>query len=240
VPLEVIEVPDRRLRRAAAELASRTAQESGTEVTIMLPRRAFHFTSRLLHDHTADKIATAVSRLPHVAAMIVPFDVVEAIEEMQEASGEGAHGGKANTGTAGAKTGNATAARATRRTKKMLLDAECQVDEDQPATGASTEARSPIPVRDVRWRNRATLEGRIRSVYVGPVSGSPALEAELYDETGGITLVFLGRRMIPGIEPGAKIRVEGMVGETEGYLAMTNPSYRLLPREGEDEGEEEG
>jgi hypothetical protein len=31
-----------------------------------------------------------------------------------------------------------------------------------------------------------------------------------------------------------------MVGETEGYLAMTNPSYRLLPREGEDESEEEG
>jgi RecG-like helicase len=122
----------------------------------------------------------------------------------------------------------------------MLLDAECQVDEDQPARGAGPEVRDPIAVRDVRWRNRATLEGRVRSVYVGPVSGSPALEAELYDETGGITLVFLGRRSIPGIEPGAKIRVEGMVGETEGYLAMTNPSYRLLPREGEDEGEEEG
>jgi hypothetical protein len=30
-----------------------------------------------------------------------------------------------------------------------------------------------------------------------------------------------------------------MVGETEGYLAMTNPSYRLLPREGEDEDEDE-
>ena len=38
VPLEVIEVPDRRLRRAAAELAARTHEETGTEVTIMLPR----------------------------------------------------------------------------------------------------------------------------------------------------------------------------------------------------------
>jgi amino acid transporter len=249
VPLEVIEVPDRRLRRAAAELAARTAEETGTEVTIMLPRRAFHFTSRLLHDHTADKIASAVSRLPHVAAMIVPFDVVEAIEEMHEASAEGGNGkvtrgGRVKPGghhphTRGAA---ATPGRPARRTKKMLLDAECQVDEDQPAERSGTEVRNPIAVRDVRWRNRATLEGRIRSVYVGPVSGSPALEAELYDETGGITLVFLGRRSIPGIEPGAKIRVEGMVGETEGYLAMTNPSYRLLPREGDegDEGEEEG
>ncbi|MBR7829229.1 amino acid permease [Actinospica sp. MGRD01-02] len=244
VPLEVIEVPDRRLRRAAAELAARTHDETGTEVTIMLPRRAFHITSRLLHDHTADKIASAVSRLPHVAAMIVPFDVVEAIEEMSESSAEGnagkvTRGGRAKPGH-GAKAPHADQAVPVRRTKKMLLDAECVIEEDQPATGASTEHRPPIAVRDVRWRNRATLEGRIRSVYVGPVSGSPALEAELYDETGGITLVFLGRRAIPGIEPGAKVRVEGMVGETEGYLAMTNPSYRLLPREGEDEGEEEG
>ena len=251
VPLEVIEVPDRRLRRAAAELAAGTAEETGTEVTIMLPRRAFHFTSRLLHDHTADKIATAVSRLPHVAAMIVPFDVVEAIEEMHGATtAEGGAGGKAARGGK-AKSPNGLPPRPARRTKKMLLDAECQIDDDQSAGGtgegaanggapgtAHAEPRPPIAVRDVRWRNRATLEGRIRSVYVGPVSGSPALEAELYDQTGGITLVFLGRRSIPGIEPGAKIRVEGMVGETEGYLAMTNPSYRLLPREGEDEGEE--
>jgi len=234
VPLEVIEVPDRRLRRAAAELAARAHEETGTEITIMLPRRAFHVTSRLLHDHTADKIAGAVSRLPHVAAMIVPFDVVEAIEEMQ-----GTTAAERRAGHEVTRAGAADApSRSSRRTKKMLLDSACHVEEDQPAGGATTEARAPIPVRQVRWRNRATLEGRIRSVYVGPVSGSPALEAELYDETGGITLVFLGRRSIPGIEPGAKMRVEGMVGETEGYLAMTNPSYRLLPREG-DEGEDE-
>jgi amino acid transporter len=230
VPLEVIEVPDRRLRRAATELAARTAVETGTEVTLMLPRRAFHVTSRLLHDHTADKIAGAVSRLPHVAAMIVPFDVVEAIEEMHSGA---AAGGKAG---ASARDTNGTLPRPTRRTKKLLLDAECPVD-GEPTGGANAEPREPIAVREVRWRNRATLEGRIRSVYVGPVSGSPALEAELYDETGGITLVFLGRRSIPGIGPGTKMRVEGMVGETDGYLAMINPSYRLLPREADEDEE---
>jgi hypothetical protein len=83
----------------------------------------------------------------------------------------------------------------------------------------------------VQWRRRATVEGRVRSVYVGPVSGSPALECELYDASGGLTLVFLGRRHIPGIEPGATMRVEGMIGEMEGYLAMKNPTYLLLPRE---------
>jgi amino acid transporter len=223
IPLEVIEVPDRRLRRASVELAARTADETGGEVTILLPRRSFSLTSRLLHDRTADAIAGAVSKLPHVAAMIVPFDVAEAIEELQAAEHGQVDGRDHGVG--------ASRPRPVRATKKMLLDAEC------PPQAADTG--TPIPINSVRWRNRATLEGRVRSVYVGPVSGSPALEAELYDETGGITLVFLGRRSIPGIEPGAKMRVEGMVGEMEGYLAMSNPSYVLLPRDGDGESDEE-
>ncbi|MGH3416498.1 MAG: amino acid permease, partial [Actinocrinis sp.] len=224
IPLEIIEVPDRRLRRASVELAARASEDTGGEVTILLPRRSFSITSRLLHDRTADAIAGAVSKLPHVAAMIVPFDVVEAIEELQAANGEGTTGERTTQA-------NGPRPRPVRATKKMLLDAEC------PPQAAQTGA--PIPINSVRWRNRATLEGRVRSVYVGPVSGSPTLEAELYDETGGITLVFLGRRNIPGIEPGARMRVEGMVGEMEGYLAMSNPSYVLLPRDGEDDSDEE-
>ncbi|HEV2345670.1 MAG TPA: amino acid permease [Actinocrinis sp.] len=226
VPLEIIEVPDRRLRRASVELAARTAEESDSEVTILLPRRSFSLTSRLLHDRTADSIAGAVSKLPHVAAMIVPFDVVEAIEELEAAEqGRPGSGRDREHGIGGPKP------RPMRATKKLLLDAECPPQAADPST--------PIPINSVRWRNRATLEGRVRSVYVGPVSGSPALEAELYDETGGITLVFLGRRSIPGIEPGARMRVEGMVGETEGFLAMANPSYVLLPRDGGDDAEDE-
>jgi amino acid transporter len=220
VPLEIIEVPDRRLRRASVELAARIAQESDAEVTFLLPRRSYApITSRLLHDRTADAIAAAVSKLPHVAAMIVPFDVVEAIEEL-EAAQAGRTSDAARPATA--------ARRPVRATKKMLLEAPCPPESEV----RTDENGTPIPINAVRWRNRATLEGRVRSVYVGPVSGSPALEAELYDETGGITLVFLGRRSIPGIEPGAKMRVEGMVGEMEGYLAMANPSYVLLPRDG--------
>ncbi|HEV3170794.1 MAG TPA: amino acid permease [Actinocrinis sp.] len=231
VPLEIIEVPDRRLRRAAVELAARTSEESDSEVTILLPRRSFHATSRLLHDRTADAIAGAVSKLPHVAAMIVPFDVAEAIEELEAARRERSRTPKSDAvgngvGTADPRT------RPIRATKKMLL--ECEPDNG----AAPSQPGAPIPINAVRWRNRATLEGRIRSVYVGPVSGSPALEAELYDETGGITLVFLGRRTIPGIEPGARMRVEGMVGEMEGYLAMSNPSYMLLPRDGEPDEED--
>ena len=91
------------------------------------------------------------------------------------------------------------------------------------------------PIGTVVWRQRTAVEGRVRSVSVSPISGSPTLEAELYDPSGGITLVFYGRRTIPGIEPGALLRAEGMVGEMEGHLAMANPTYSLLPREDAEE-----
>jgi RecG-like helicase len=54
------------------------------------------------------------------------------------------------------------------------------------------------------------------------------LEVELWDETGGITLQFLGRREIAGLEVGAELRAEGMVGEENGSLQILNPSYELL------------
>jgi hypothetical protein len=220
VPLEIVEVPDRRIRRAAMELAAREAADGRTEVTVLLPRRTYSpIVGRLLHDRTADRIAQVVSTLPHVAATIVPFDVTEAIEE-QEAHERG------ETVTAKALEGGTTAPR---KTRKMLLDASCPDPGSAAATGDPTLVR---PIGEVAWRQRTALEGRVRSVSVSPVSGSPALEAELYDSSGGITLVFYGRRSIPGIEPGAKMRVEGMVGEMEGHLAMANPTYRLLPRDG--------
>ena len=55
------------------------------------------------------------------------------------------------------------------------------------------------------------------------------MEAELYDGTGVISLVWLGRRHIAGIEPGRRLRVTGMVtGDGEGR-SIFNPGYELLP-----------
>jgi amino acid transporter len=219
IPLEIIEVPDRRIRRAAMELAAREAADGMTEVTVLLPRRTYSpIVGRLLHDRTADRIAEVVSTLPHVAATIVPFDVTEAIEELAAAErGEGAPGRKLVPTSVGPRS-----------TRKMLLDASCPDPDPAALRGDPSQVR---PIGSVVWRQRTAVEGRVRSVSVSPVSGSPTLEAELYDPSGGITLVFYGRRTIPGIEPGALLRAEGMVGEMEGHLAMANPTYRLLPRE---------
>ena len=61
------------------------------------------------------------------------------------------------------------------------------------------------------------------------IGASPTYRAELCDESGGVMLLFYGRRRIEGLEPGTLVRVEGRVGERHGYLAMANPSYQLLP-----------
>ncbi len=237
VPLEVIEAPDRRIRRAAVELAARTAADGKTEVTVMLPRRTYTpIVGRLLHDRSADGIAQAVSELPHVAAMIVPFDVVDAISETgQNVVDPSRYEGALRTVGRGVRTvsegegGDGGTRRAvSRQTLRTSQPTEAR------EMGNVRQVGEPTPIGRVCWRQRATVQGRVRSVYVGPVSGSPALECELYDETGGLTLIFYGRRNIPGIEPGARMRVEGMVGEMEGFLAMANPTYELLPREGEE------
>src|SRR5690348_11946981 len=84
IVLDFIDCPDRRLSRAAAELVSAEAAAPGTHVTAVLPRRSYSpLLGRLLHDRTADKIAAVVSRIPHCAATIVPFDVRNRLEVLR-------------------------------------------------------------------------------------------------------------------------------------------------------------
>ena len=88
VPLDLVECPDRRLVRGASQVALNTVIQEHAEVTLLLPRRSFRRVSqRLLHDRTADRIAAAAARIPHVAATIVPFDTVftQAAENRLEA-----------------------------------------------------------------------------------------------------------------------------------------------------------
>jgi len=62
--------------------------------------------------------------------------------------------------------------------------------------------------------------------------GRPAsnvLACEVADSTGELTAVFYGRTHIPGLEPGHRVRLRGMVGiGNDGRPAMINPAYDLL------------
>ena len=96
--------------------------------------------------------------------------------------------------------------------------------EQEPARSSDT------PVARLPLRQQATVCGTLRSVALRPRAGVPALEAELYDGSGSISVVWLGRRHIAGVEPGRRIRVHGMVTESEGNRAVFNPRYELVPR----------
>jgi hypothetical protein len=90
-------------------------------------------------------------------------------------------------------------------------------------------AAGVIPISEVQWRQRAKIAGRVRSIEVQPWAGVPTLKATLVDDSGGISIVFLGRREVPGVGPGTRMVAEGMVGDHGGRLAMLNPDYVLLP-----------
>lgn len=76
------------------------------------------------------------------------------------------------------------------------------------------------------------VAGSLKSVTLRPRAGVPTLEAELYDGTGSITLIWLGRRRIGGIECGRSLVARGRMTEHEGRPTIYNAEYELKPSVG--------
>lgn len=85
------------------------------------------------------------------------------------------------------------------------------------------------PIRQCCDRDIVTICGSLRTVTLRPRAGVPALEAELYDGSGTVSLIWLGRRRIAGVEPGRAMRVTGRVAMLEGRPVVYNPRYELRP-----------
>ena len=213
--LELVDCPDRRLPRAALELTERLISDAvSTQVTMLLPRRSYGaFLGRMLHDRTADDIAAAVSTVPGAVATIVPYDATKPTTLLRrKASG---HGPGAGSGV----------------DQPTLVQGDEGSDTTVPSAAETLDRGDRVAIQNATHRQTAVVQGRIRSVEVSPISGSPALRCELVDDTGGVTLLFYGRRSIAGIEPGVQLRAEGRIGTYKGHLAIANPLYSLLPRD---------
>jgi hypothetical protein len=78
-------------------------------------------------------------------------------------------------------------------------------------------------------RERVRLRGTLRTVTLRPRGGVPALEAELFDGTGTLVIIWLGRRTISGVNPGRSIEIQGRIGRHDGQRIMYNPRYELMP-----------
>jgi amino acid transporter len=232
VSLEFIDCPDRRLTRCAAELVGREAENPGTQVTAILPRRSFSLRATLLHDRTADKIAGVVSRVPNAAATIIPFDVQNRVRVLAERQAE-SEGTRpvALTPAPGPPADGMTAGR--QDLQAEVSAAAPSKDKPEPLPGAGGYDR-PIPppgvtpIGSLHQPGRTTVEGRVRVVEVRSVERNSVLACEISDSTGDLTALFYGRSRIPGLMCGSRVRLRGPVGIKGGAPVMINPAYELI------------
>lgn len=95
-----------------------------------------------------------------------------------------------------------------------------------PAEPAAPDA-GVTPIARATDREYVALAGEIRTVILRPGPDATSLEADLDDGTGTVTLVWIGRRRIPGIEPGRTLRVSGRIAVRPDRVIMYNPRYEL-------------
>lgn len=107
--------------------------------------------------------------------------------------------------------------------KLAATPAELEADELEQAR----EVQGCQQIGAVSDREVVRFYGHVKNVALAPRAGSPSVEATLYDGSGIVTLVWLGRRTIPGIKPGANLMAWGRVSCHDGRRVIYNPRYEL-------------
>jgi RecG-like helicase len=92
---------------------------------------------------------------------------------------------------------------------------------------------APVPgagIGAAEVRDRVTLRGRVIACRISAVADSPSFAVELADRSGHVELLFYGRRILAGIEPGVELVASGRLAELRGRRTLANPTYTILPR----------
>lgn len=97
-----------------------------------------------------------------------------------------------------------------------------ELREDAVTTGCTR-------IQDCGDRQLVRVTGTLRTVTLRPRAGVPTLEAELFDGSAALDVVWLGRRAIAGIEPGRKMIAWGRISMNRGRPVLFNPKYELRP-----------
>jgi RecG-like helicase len=84
-----------------------------------------------------------------------------------------------------------------------------------------------VRIRDAPTRSRVKVAGVVKRITVRPLAGFESLEALITDGTGEMSVLWMGRRSIPGLTLGTRIVVEGVVAEERGALKMVNPRFEF-------------
>ena len=112
--------------------------------------------------------------------------------------------------------------------RRLAADSK-QRDDDELTD--SCDKHGATKIKNCGDRTVVTVYGRIRNITMQPRQGTPNLEAELWDGSGAVTLVWLGRRALSGVHPGQQMRATGRICHVSGRRVVYNPRYELLPAE---------
>jgi hypothetical protein len=112
-----------------------------------------------------------------------------------------------------------------RKLLRRITASEAELDAEELQRDAA-ECGS-VPASACRRGQLVSITGRLRTVVYTPRTNLPTLEAELFDGSDLVTLVWLGRRHIAGIEPGRSVTAKGRLAVREGRKVLYNPYYEL-------------
>jgi amino acid transporter len=208
VPLTVVASPYREITRPVVQYVKQLRRESPRDiVTVFIPEYVLgHWWEQVLHNQSALRLKARLLQQRGVVVASVPYQLKSAT--------------KAEASAALPAKGGLPALRRLTAGRDELHAEELQAEIGQT---------SAQPIGDCDDREVVDVTGVLRSVTLRPRGPSLTMEADLWDGTGNITLVWLGRRDIPGVKPGRHMVVRGRVARIKGERTIYNPIYELQP-----------
>ncbi|HYK29663.1 MAG TPA: amino acid permease [Streptosporangiaceae bacterium] len=205
--LTVISSPYREITRPVIEYVRRLRRESPRDiVTVYIPEYVLgHWWEQALHNQSALRLKARLLLERGVVVASVPYQLASASR---------------------ASSSEPLAGPRLLASREALHAAEIRKQIKEMPTEAGGQ---PIPIAESLHREMVDVAGTLRAVTLRPKGNSLTMEAELWDGTGRVLLVWLGRREIAGIEPGRKIIVHGRLTTIKGERTIYNPSYELQP-----------
>jgi RecG-like helicase len=91
-----------------------------------------------------------------------------------------------------------------------------------------TRKEGATAVTACRVGSEVCVAGTVRAVRLAPLAGAPTFEVDLYDGSGTVRLVFLGRRTVHGFNAGRDLVVHGRLTRRDGRFTIFNPRYELM------------
>src|SRR5260370_34534770 len=253
VPVTVLASTSREITRPVVRYVKQLRRESPRDiVTVFIPEYVLgHWWEQVLHNQSALRLKARLLQLRGVVVASVPYQLKSAVERTPgwvpsqtgppQAGPPQASPSQASPPQAGPprqarpQPGEAAGAEGRRRpasqSKTTALHRLTAGREDLHAEELQAEIDqiSAKPVGDCTDREVVDVAGTLRTVTLRPRGPSLTMEADLWDGTGDITLVWPGRRAIPGIRPGRRITVHGRIARIKDERTIYNPSYQLKP-----------